>query len=165
MNAVEALLAEVERIINDDLAPADIVDEIYTRQPDEQHAAAELVLRWSDIVADDVDDGDADADAAAKKAEDDAKAKVEGLIADGRAIPTQRDGLLQFARADAAGFDAFAKTLPQLVPVGKRQAKTEQKQPASNEHSLDPADPVVIEFRRRGLSDARIAETFAKTRG
>ena len=56
MNAVEALLAEVERIINDDLAPADIVDEIYTRQPDEQHAAAELVLRWSDIVADDVDD-------------------------------------------------------------------------------------------------------------
>ncbi len=59
MNVAEALLAEAERIINDDLAPADIVDEIYTRQPDEQHAAAELVLRWSDIVADDVDDPDA----------------------------------------------------------------------------------------------------------
>ena len=41
MNAVEALLAEVERIINDDLAPADIVDEIYTRQPDEQHGQHE----------------------------------------------------------------------------------------------------------------------------
>lgn len=59
MNAVEALLAEAERIVNDDLAPADIVDEIYTRQPDEQHAAAELVLRWADIVADDVDDPEA----------------------------------------------------------------------------------------------------------
>lgn len=59
MSAVEVLLAEAWRIIDNDLAPEDIVTEIYARQPDEQHAAAELVLRWTEIVADDVDDPEA----------------------------------------------------------------------------------------------------------
>lgn len=97
--------------------------------------------------------------ASAEKALDDAAAgKVDSLIKDGRALPKQRDSLVKFARSDAAGFDRFAADAPQIVPVGKRQAGKEQSQPAVNEHALDPADPVVIEMRRRGVSDAVIAK-------
>ncbi len=48
-----ALLSEASRIVANDLAPADVVAEIRARQPDPERAAAELVLRYADVVADD----------------------------------------------------------------------------------------------------------------
>ena len=102
---------------------------------------------------------DAETKAAEKALDDAAAAKVEGLIKDGRALPTQKDALVKFARSDVDGFDKFAKELPQLVPVGKRQAgKGSAMAPAGTDPSLDPTDPVVIEMRRQKIPDALIAK-------
>jgi phage I-like protein len=102
----------------------------------------------------------ADEAAAAAALESAAVAKVDGLIAMGKALPGQRDHFLAFARSDAKAFDALAATLPEIVPMSKRAKPAETK----GLGAIDANDPLVAVFKARGYSAEKIAATLEKYR-
>jgi phage I-like protein len=99
----------------------------------------------------------ADEAAAAAALESAAVAKVDGLIAMGKALPGQRDHFLAFARSDAKAFDALAATLPEIVPMSKRAKPAETK----GLGTVDAEHPVIASFKRSKWSDEKIAAYVA----
>jgi hypothetical protein len=89
---------------------------------------------------------------------EEAEAKVDGLIGMGRVLPGGRSFYVAFAKTDRAAFEAASATLPQIVPIGQRQAL---KSEARGMGTIDQTNPIIASFKRRNWSDEKIAAYVA----